>query len=130
MIGTNCPSREELAAFAVGDLPRQALARVAGHVEECPACETTLQTLDGLPDPLVAALRQPAPGDGTVDHVPAGLLSAARSARGPRGLACWATGERPCRLGKFELLEELGAGSFGRVFRARDAELDRVVAIK
>jgi serine/threonine protein kinase len=34
------------------------------------------------------------------------------------------------RLGKFELLEELGVGSFGCVLRARDTELDRIVAIK
>jgi tRNA A-37 threonylcarbamoyl transferase component Bud32 len=34
------------------------------------------------------------------------------------------------RLGKFELLEELGIGSFGCVLRAHDTELDRVVAIK
>src|SRR5947209_3135536 len=34
------------------------------------------------------------------------------------------------RLGKFELLEELGLGSFGQVFRARDTELGRIVAIK
>src|SRR5207253_6642693 len=32
--------------------------------------------------------------------------------------------------GKFELLEELGMGSFGQVFRARDTELGRIVAIK
>jgi hypothetical protein len=35
-----------------------------------------------------------------------------------------------CRLGKFELQAELGAGSFGYVFRARDTELDRTVAVK
>src|SRR5262245_24857227 len=35
-----------------------------------------------------------------------------------------------CRLGKFELQAELGAGSFGYVFRARDTELDRIVALK
>src|SRR5205085_865602 len=36
----------------------------------------------------------------------------------------------PRRLGKFELLEELGLGSFGQVFRARDTDLGRIVAIK
>src|SRR5205807_2304161 len=36
----------------------------------------------------------------------------------------------PCRLGKFELQAELGAGSFGYVFRARDTEMERTVAIK
>ena len=34
------------------------------------------------------------------------------------------------RLGKFELITWLGQGAFGAVFKARDTELDRVVAIK
>jgi WD40 repeat protein/tRNA A-37 threonylcarbamoyl transferase component Bud32 len=36
----------------------------------------------------------------------------------------------PQRLGKFELLEQVGVGSFGTVYKARDTELDRFVAIK
>jgi len=34
------------------------------------------------------------------------------------------------RLGKFEILSTLGHGAFGTVFKARDTELDRTVAIK
>ena len=34
------------------------------------------------------------------------------------------------RLGKFELLEAVGRGAFGTVYRARDTELDRIVAVK
>jgi hypothetical protein len=36
----------------------------------------------------------------------------------------------PRQLGRFELLDKVGAGTFGTVYKARDPELDRVVAIK
>jgi WD40 repeat protein/tRNA A-37 threonylcarbamoyl transferase component Bud32 len=34
------------------------------------------------------------------------------------------------KLGRFELLQTVGSGAFGTVFKARDPKLDRVVAIK
>src|SRR3972149_6420369 len=36
----------------------------------------------------------------------------------------------PRRLGKYELIEQIGMGGFGTVCKARDTELDRIVAIK
>jgi WD40 repeat protein/serine/threonine protein kinase len=40
------------------------------------------------------------------------------------------TTDGPRTLGKFQLLEKVGAGAFGSVWRARDSELDRTVALK
>src|SRR5262245_38638787 len=34
------------------------------------------------------------------------------------------------RLGKFELIDVVGHGAFGTVYKARDPELDRTVALK
>src|SRR5262245_28314667 len=48
----------------------------------------------------------------------------------PGGTTGWLPDEAPKRLGKFELLEQLGVGSFATVYKARDTELDRLVAVK
>ena len=40
------------------------------------------------------------------------------------------SGDRPVQMGRFELLEVAGRGAFGTVWRARDVELDRLVALK
>lgn len=34
------------------------------------------------------------------------------------------------QIGHFELLEQIGSGSFGKVWKARDTKLDRIVAVK
>src|SRR5215204_5751112 len=125
-----CPSPEELHAFAVGDLPDADIDRVAGHVLDCELCDRALGSLDGTADGLLRSLN----GLGASDPpLPETLLRAARGADvsldSGRRLARM-LGEGGCRLGRFELEAELGVGSFGHVFRARDTELDRPVALK
>ncbi|MBP3954099.1 protein kinase [Gemmata sp. G18] len=120
MSENDCPDRDAMTRFAVGDLGAHEFARVTAHVEHCSSCASALQALDAHTDPLVASLRHSSAEFSCVP-VPRALLSAAQSA---------GTAPAPRRIGKFELLEELGSGSFGTVFRAIDTELGREVAIK
>jgi hypothetical protein len=48
----------------------------------------------------------------------------------PQATGGYLPSEAPKRLGKFAFLEQLGVGSFGTVYKARDTELSRLVAIK
>jgi serine/threonine protein kinase len=121
---STCPAVEELSDFAMGRLPRQHFERLAGHVERCSACAEALAGLEDRTDPLLTQLRQPGEeATGVIDSATARLLSALREQNGPS----LSPGRR---LGKFDLLEAVGAGSFGQVFRAWDTELQRPVAIK
>lgn len=128
---TTCPSQTDLLAFASGSLSGLAFQRLARHVEMCPACEATLAELDDPGDPLLSALREATVAESLPEApVPHELLTAARDAFHAQRESGSDSASLPRRLGKFELLEELGVGSFGQVFRARDLELDRIVAIK
>src|SRR4051812_38969570 len=138
-----CPSLAELRAFAVGNLGEPDIDRIAGHVLDCESCDRALRSLDGMTDGLLRRLDRFSPDTRFTGPVPEALLQVARSAgRSSGGGSCpdvsldsgrrlaRMLGEGACRLGRFELEAELGVGSFGHVFRARDTELDRTVALK
>ena len=127
----DCPAQTELAAFVTGNLAGTAFERIARHLESCGACETKLGKLDDPTDSFLAQLRRVASADAlAAEVVPRELLAVAQSVCDERQSVRSRSAEAPRRLGKFELLEELGLGSFGHVFRARDTELGRIVAIK
>jgi eukaryotic-like serine/threonine-protein kinase len=143
MASTDCPSRQELRAFALGEVSGVRFSPIAEHVDTCPACETLLRALDEVGDGLVTSLRGLPPTPQTESFVPDELLTIARHvgaspANGKHTEILVDSGRRyarqlaagACSLGKFQLEAELGAGSFGYVFRARDTELDRTVALK
>jgi len=125
-----CPNHPQLLHFALGDLPATEFDVLARHVENCATCAAALEGFDGLSDAFAARLRALAAADASLglEPLPDGVLQAAQAA-GPPPADSLSLAERR-RLGKFELLEELGAGSYGNVFRARDTELHRLVAIK
>jgi anti-sigma factor RsiW len=140
----SCPTEAELSAFAIGNLPTASLEQIERHIDHCERCQNALQRCDAHHDALVHGLTQ-SNGGHTVEpvRVPDRIVIGAKAAvlSAGNGSSTDVTPDSgrhyarllkdgPCRLGRFELLDELGVGTFGYVFRARDLELDRVVAIK
>src|SRR5262245_2451609 len=63
MSPAGCPDPETLAALADGRLSGEALAAVAAHLDECPACLALAQAATMDTDPVVAALCRPDPAN-------------------------------------------------------------------
>jgi len=76
----------------------------------CPNCHTPIQLADGGSDEVLCPV--------------CGSSFQIRDARQTT------TTSAPRPLGKFQLLERVGLGAFGAVWKARDTELDRLVALK
>ena len=60
---TVCPNPDVLADYVLGRVSEADLTGIASHVETCPACQSQLETLDGLSDTVVTCLRHAAAPD-------------------------------------------------------------------
>src|SRR5205823_2350778 len=99
-----CPCPEDLEAFCHGRLAGEHRARIAAHVERCVNCRSTY---DMFGQKQAAA---PAPPAASPTPEPADL--------------------RGARIDQYQLLEPIGGGGMGLVYKARHVKLQHIVALK
>jgi anti-sigma factor RsiW len=142
---TTCPDIDSWQAFLQGSLSEAQQGELNAHLESCTTCQRTLEGLvasqeswRGTAEELHQAPLDP---NGKLGQLMARLK--ARTAQGETqadsagghelDLSFLQPSQVPGHLGRlkhYEILEILGKGAFGTVFRAHDETLDRVVAIK
>ena len=140
MTSDNCPKHDFVSDYARGELSDDEAAVVGSHVAECSRCEDTLSSIDASSETLIALLRGPVSSDlekylgesayhDAVHRIRTSLdEDDDLSAESERSLEDPLAGRTT--LGSYELIERIGQGGMGVVYKARQVKLDKLVAIK
>ncbi len=145
-----CPDENELLPVATGE---PAVAAIEQHLEGCPDCRDRLERLRAEltalrrdleggrippstePDPALHPEGRPSGGGTTLDWTSDPLQTAAPEPIGPEAVAAArqraeAQAERPGAIGKYLVVETLGSGAQGDVYRVIHPGLGQDMVLK
>jgi hypothetical protein len=134
----SCPSIDQLTAWISGGESPAPGAAWEDHLSRCAGCRAIIDEAISVESEsfLISSLAAWQEEQETFLPTLRTILASSFRARGPLQLEDFSfiesvVGDRVTgRLGKLELHELIGIGSMGAVFRARDASLEREVAVK
>ena len=140
---TPCLSAEDLREYVLGSMDDQQAGQLEQHLVDCSNCEQLLVSLEDHSDAFIEALSVlPASPDDEAEYqqlreqalkAPVEIADPARAKelfRHTSRLKDPVEAPLPFQLGNYELLERIGRGASGAVYRARHSRLNKIVAVK
>lgn len=136
MNAENCPSRDVLTWYLTGRVSDPEWDTISSHISTCADCREALETLSSEGDSLVAAIRAQPTSDAYSNEAACreAVQRIAELGRDPTFTGTTAIQLRPVepprRIRDYELLQELGHGGMGAVYKALHTQLEKIVAVK
>ncbi|MFH1924545.1 MAG: serine/threonine-protein kinase, partial [Planctomycetota bacterium] len=133
-----CPSRKTISAYMLATLTEAEAESVGAHLRRCSRCQAAADELESAEDTFVVSLREPVPDDHLDEPECQKALRGAEAVPWKRRAipersqdsSREAAADMPERLGPFRLLEQIGQGGMGRVYKAWHRTMERTVAVK